>query len=91
MEGLLAGGGVRYQGGFHGNKRHGSGTCWYATGEVYVGGWREGRRHGGGRVYEPDGSVFVGQWHKGKKKGDGYLECGGMKIAGYWEGEVIKG
>ena len=40
--------GNRYVGGFRGDKKHGVGSYFWATGDRYHGLWRDGPRHGAG-------------------------------------------
>ena len=38
-----------------------------------------------------DGDKFVGNWEKGNRKGEGYLQNEHMRIAGFWEKNIIVG
>ena len=49
----------------------GSGSKWYAGGELYDGQWQGGKPSGQGTVRYPNGSRYTGQWENGLRHGRG--------------------
>ena len=67
------------------------GICYYDSGLIYKGEWKNSKRHGTGMSISEDGDKFVGNWQKGDRKGEGYLQNDFMRIAGFWEKNIIVG
>lgn len=78
--------GDMYVGEYVDNKRHGTGTYFFANdGIIYTGKWADNLRNGIGRIVYPDGGRFLGNWTNDKKHGEGrYTYPDGGSYAGEW-------
>lgn len=81
--------GERYQGEWHGNKKHGKGTVVYKNGDKYEGAWENDMRHGLGSLWiYRDGKYQVrynGEWRDDQPMGQGTLfEDNGDTYEGGW-------
>ena len=71
---------------------HGSGTFFYANGNVYRGEWQNGQYHGSGTYTFTTGLFFKGKWKEGKRHGIGQLTWdNGDRFAGKWEEGILNG
>ncbi|CAD7937340.1 unnamed protein product [Amoebophrya sp. A25] len=74
-----------YIGVWKGDKRHGTGTAYYAHKEHYTGQWCLDMRHGQGQMSFRDGAIYIGDWHEDVRTGYGVLtKANGDVFEGYW-------
>lgn len=62
--------GMRYEGEFHDDKRHGQGVMRWPDGSSYNVSWQADLPHGRGVFTDPDGRSFEGEWHNGVEESD---------------------
>lgn len=65
--------GVKYNGGWKDNRRHGNGKQKYADDSEYVGEFINGLKEGSGTLTKADGTSYTGGWKGNKKHGNGIL------------------
>lgn len=82
-----------YVGEYVDNKRHGTGTYFFADdGIIYTGRWRDNLRDGVGRCVYPDGGRYYGNWNHDKKHGEGrYTYPDGGAYSGEWSRDTKHG
>ena len=82
----------RYEGNFKDDKRHGSGTCEYANGDIYEGEWRNDQRSGRGLMLLANGDRFEGTFRGDKKNGAGkyYYRDTRKMYEGEWIEDIAK-
>ena len=82
----------RYEGHFVNGKRHGSGTCEYANGDIYEGEWRNNERSGSGLMLLANGDRFEGIFRGDKKNGSGkyYYRDTRKMYEGEWVNDIAK-
>lgn len=80
--------GIRYQGQFYKNKKHGPGVQVFADSSQYSGDWVLGLRQGHGEQTFSDGSFYSGQWRGDIMNGLGFYK----HFSGYvYEGLFVNG
>ncbi|KAK4774495.1 hypothetical protein SAY86_009430 [Trapa natans] len=62
-----------YDGGFYGNKPHGSGKYVWSDGCMYDGEWRRGKPSGKGKFWWPTGATYEGEFRSGRIEGSGFF------------------
>ncbi|KAK4791063.1 hypothetical protein SAY86_031476 [Trapa natans] len=74
-----------YDGGFSGNKPHGSGKYVWSDGCVYDGEWRRGKPSGKGKFWWPTGAAYEGEFRSGQIEGSGtFVGPDGDTYRGSW-------
>lgn len=77
--------GIKYDGQFKDNWRHGRGKMIFADKSTYDGEWKDDRQHGTGKWSSADGSSYEGEWKNDAKEGKGHMRwpCGD-EYTGSW-------
>ena len=82
----------RYEGGFRRGKKSGSGTFYYANGDVFRGQFEDDAPHGEGEFVFANGGSVQGVWKRGRLwQGSGnFTVSSGARFAGVWEsGDLV--
>lgn len=82
----------RYEGGFHRGKKSGTGTFYYANGDVFRGEFENDAPHGEGEFSFANGGAVHGVWKRGRLwQGSGnFTVSSGARFAGVWEsGDLV--
>ncbi|CAF2967621.1 unnamed protein product [Rotaria sp. Silwood2] len=78
--------GSRYEGMEKNGKRHGSGTYYFANGNIYDGEWIDDKQDGIGTFTMPNGNQYRGHFEDNLRHGYGKMKYADGKIKeGYWE------
>lgn len=78
--------GIRYQGQWQGNRRHGHGLLCRPDGSSYEGTFVESRAHGYGKYVAANGNRYLGQWQADQAHGYGkYVQADGTTYEGEWK------
>jgi hypothetical protein len=82
----------KFEGEYKFDKKNGSGTFTWESGNIYHGGYINDERMGYGEMYWTDGSVYKGEWYKGIQHGTGIMTFPDGRIKdGLFENNVFKG
>lgn len=84
--------GSRYEGGFSGGIRNGSGIMHYPDGSLFSGQWKEGRRSGMGLSLLADGAEFEGPFSDDRPSGTGLFTFSDGRVvrAHYAAGKLVR-
>jgi len=80
--------GGRYEGGFAGGRREGTGVWIGQDGTAYEGQWQAGKRHGIGKATFALGGSYEGEWRDGRIHGQGKIVYSGGRT---YAGEFVNG
>ena len=79
----------RYEGDLVNGVRHGTGTMYYANGDIYKGKWRNGVVHGFGEFFHAkSGTRYVGEFSTSKFSGHGKMTYADGKV---YDGHFLNG
>merc|ERR1711879_1054218 len=80
------GNGMRYEGEFSNNLRHGSGTEYYTANAVrYHGQWSNGLYEGQGEYFDETSGFYAGSFRRGMFHGIGQVKINNQTQIGVWE------
>lgn len=76
----------KYEGHWHADMRHGTGTCWYPDQSIYVGAMSSNKKSGFGKYTWPDGKYYEGNWKEDRMEGSGkFKQAEGYTMRGLFK------
>mmetsp|Transcript_2469 Transcript_2469/g.5709 ORF Transcript_2469/g.5709 Transcript_2469/m.5709 type:complete len:398 (-) Transcript_2469:21-1214(-) len=76
----------KYEGHWHADSRHGTGTCYYPDGSVFVGSMASNKKSGFGKYTWADGKYYEGSWKEDRMEGSGvFKQAGGFTMRGQFK------